>query len=150
MPTVAFGLIGPAILPIKASIPLIVVGLLLKGLGAGPLISCSYTSCLKSVRERYPADDPSKTYSLVSSVVSFSIPLGNLVGGFTAGILYEHLGMSYSCTLFASIFTFLSIICGIQQVHKWQTDSRRLYYQLLEQSGDEDSQTLINTSTNID
>ncbi|GFW11961.1 MFS-type transporter SLC18B1 [Trichonephila clavipes] len=46
---ISFILIGPgSFLRMQPKIVLIVVGLLLKGLGAGPLISCSYSAALKA------------------------------------------------------------------------------------------------------
>ncbi|GIY60895.1 MFS-type transporter SLC18B1 [Caerostris darwini] len=110
---ISFILIGPgSFLNMKPKIVLIVVGLLLKGLGAGPLISCSYSAALKAARKSGLPED-FRTYSLVSTLVSFSIPLGNLVGGVTTGIMTENLGMKVSTTVYGGIFLLLAIICLI-------------------------------------
>ena len=68
-------LMAPVLVASKASVAGIVAGLLLKGLGAGPLISCSYTACLKASRAAGHMDD-SRTYTLTSTIVAFSIPAG--------------------------------------------------------------------------
>lgn len=74
--TIAFMLVGPALLFIKSNVTMVIIGLLLKGLGAGPLISCSYTSCLKAAKFYAGRTSDFKTYTLVSTIISFSIPLG--------------------------------------------------------------------------
>ena len=71
----SFLLFAPILLPMTKSIIAIVLALLIKGIGAGPLISCSYSSILK-VALAAGREDDSKTYTLVSTIVSFSIPLG--------------------------------------------------------------------------
>lgn len=71
----SFLLFAPVALPLNKSIVAIVFSLLIKGIGAGPLISCSYSSILK-VALAAGREDDSKTYTLVSTIVSFSIPLG--------------------------------------------------------------------------
>ncbi|GFY64103.1 MFS-type transporter SLC18B1 [Trichonephila inaurata madagascariensis] len=110
---ISFILIGPgSFLRLQPKIVLIVVGLLLKGLGAGPLISCSYSAALKAARRSGLPED-FRTYSLVSTLVSFSIPLGNLLGGVTTGIMTENLGMRVSTTVYGGIFLALAIICFI-------------------------------------
>lgn len=68
-------LIAPVIISSEPSVSAIVAGLLLKGLGAGPLISCSYTACLKAARHAGRCED-SRTYTLISTIVTFSIPMG--------------------------------------------------------------------------
>ena len=73
---VSFLLIGPAFMILKPSLVMVIIGLLLKGLGAGPLISCSYTSCLKAAKLYAGRESDFKTYTLVSTIISFSIPLG--------------------------------------------------------------------------
>ncbi|XP_022246736.1 MFS-type transporter SLC18B1-like isoform X2 [Limulus polyphemus] len=109
---VSFMLIGPvAFLPLSPKVWLVTVGLLLKGFGAGPLISCSYSACLRSARQKGGLPENFRTYSLVSSIVSFSIPLGNLIGGFTAGVMLEELGMSWSTTIHAFVFASLAVAC---------------------------------------
>lgn len=70
-------LMAPVIVASEPSVMAIVAGLLLKGLGAGPLISCSYTACLKAAREAGRTED-SRTYTLISTIVTFSIPLGSV------------------------------------------------------------------------
>lgn len=72
---ISFLIFAPIIIPINKTIVAIVFSLLLKGIGAGPLISCSYSSILK-VALASGREDDSKTYTLVSTIVSFSIPLG--------------------------------------------------------------------------
>lgn len=69
-------LMAPVILLSEARVAAIVAGLLLKGLGAGPLISCSYTACLKAARDSAGRSEDSRTYTLVSTIVTFSIPVG--------------------------------------------------------------------------
>ncbi|KAG8184733.1 hypothetical protein JTE90_019335 [Oedothorax gibbosus] len=109
--TVAFCLIGPgSFLNMQPKVALIVAGLLLKGLGAGPLISCSYSAALRAAKSSGLPED-FRTYSLVSTLVSFAIPLGNLVGGFTTGIMTENLGMRISTTFYSGIFLILTFIC---------------------------------------
>lgn len=111
--TFSFILIGPAsFLHWQPKVGLIVAGLLLKGLGAGPLISCSYSAALRAAKSSGLPED-FRTYSLVSTLVSFSIPLGNLVGGVTTGIMTENLGMRISTAVYAGIFLVLGIICLI-------------------------------------
>ncbi|RWS17751.1 MFS-type transporter-like protein [Dinothrombium tinctorium] len=92
----------------------VVVGLLLKGLGAGPLICCSYTACLKAITFRRLASQDFRTFTMVSTVISFSIPLGNLIGGSTSGIMYEHFGMRLCAIIYAAIFLLLTVVCIIQ------------------------------------
>lgn len=116
--TIAFILIGPAsFLEMTPKVGLIVGGLLLKGLGAGPLISCSYSAALRAARRSGLPED-FRTYSLVSTLVSFSIPLGNLLGGFTTGIMTEKLGMRISTTVYGSVFLFLTFICLFVHVYE--------------------------------
>ncbi|CAL1265538.1 unnamed protein product [Larinioides sclopetarius] len=111
--TISFILIGPgSFLQLQPKVGLIVAGLLLKGLGAGPLISCSYSAALRAARASGLPED-FRTYSLVSTLVSFSIPLGNLLGGVTTGIMIENLGMRVSTTVYGGIFLVLAIICLI-------------------------------------
>lgn len=129
--TVAFILVGPAsFVELTPKVELIVAGLLLKGLGAGPLISCSYSAALRAARRSGLPED-FRTYSLVSTLVSFSIPLGNLLGGFTTGFMTENLGMRISTTVYGAVFLFLAFICFIihaieryslqkEQEIKWQ------------------------------
>lgn len=71
----SFLMFAPIFLPIDKTVVTIVASLLIKGVGAGPLISCSYSSILKAALAA-GREDNSKTYTLVSSIVSFSIPLG--------------------------------------------------------------------------
>ena len=75
---IALVLIGP--IPVlnnsDASLSRIIVGLLLKGFGAGPLIACSFSSCLHAAKLYAHRDDDFRTYTLVSTIISFSIPLG--------------------------------------------------------------------------
>ncbi|XP_076318373.1 MFS-type transporter SLC18B1-like [Tachypleus tridentatus] len=109
---VAFALIGPlAFFSLSPCVWLVTAGLLLKGLGAGPLISCSYSACLRFARQKGGFLEDFRTYSLVSSIISFCIPLGNLIGGFSAGVMLENLGMSWSTTVLAFVFTGLAICC---------------------------------------
>ena len=68
-------LIAPVLVASKPTVLSIVAGLLLKGLGAGPLISCSYTACLKAARDAGRHED-SRTYTLISTIVTFAIPVG--------------------------------------------------------------------------
>ncbi|KAI1295394.1 MFS-type transporter SLC18B1 [Halotydeus destructor] len=111
----AFLLIGPSsIFHFETNLKVVIIGLLLKGVGAGPLISCSYSSCLKAAKLYANRNEDFKTYTLVSTIISFSIPLGNLIGGFSAGVLYEHFGMQRSSTAFVVLFSILSMLCLIQ------------------------------------
>lgn len=73
----AFALIGPAAyMPFKPEVWIIIIALLLKGVGAGPLICCSYSACLRAAKMEANMPDDFRTYTLVSTIVSFSIPLG--------------------------------------------------------------------------
>lgn len=74
---VAFVIIGPAKWTnLEPKLYLVVIGLLLKGIGAGPLISCSFSACLKAAKIYAGRRDDFQTYTLVSTIISFSIPLG--------------------------------------------------------------------------
>ncbi|RWS20183.1 MFS-type transporter-like protein, partial [Leptotrombidium deliense] len=108
----SFILIAPLFSMSKnAKLVTIIIGLFCKGLGAGPLISCSYTACLKSVTQNNGMIRDSKICTMVSSIISFAIPLGNLLGGSTAGIMFEELGMKKCSIIYASMFLVLATIC---------------------------------------
>lgn len=104
-------LITPIILPISPSISMVVFGLLLKGIGAGPLISCSYTGCLKATKESDKIEE-SKAYTLASTIISFSIPLGNFFGGLSAPVMFKHWGMPFSSSAYMTVFSILAVACA--------------------------------------
>ena len=142
-------MITPVLLPFQSSMLLIISGLLMKGLGAGPLISCSYTACLKAAKSSGRPDD-SKTYSLVSTIVSLSIPLGlvitrhtlsvilffnsNFVGGLSAPILYSEFGMVNSASVFMMIFTSLALTCAILDRRRARIQFSDIHYERLSSS----------------
>ncbi|RWS14016.1 MFS-type transporter-like protein [Dinothrombium tinctorium] len=53
----------------------VVVGLLLKGLGAGPLICCSYTACLKAITFRRLASQDFRTFTMLKKKILTEISL---------------------------------------------------------------------------
>ncbi|CAM1330804.1 Uncharacterised protein g10394 [Pycnogonum litorale] len=134
----SFVLIGPAsFLNMKPNVWIVVVALLIKGIGAGPLISCSLSSALRAALTKGKFDQDFRTCSLVSSSVTFAIPLGNTIGSFVTGIMYTNIGMPYSVTVFAASFMLLAIVLIIMAVVEQFTERQ------------EASQALLSTDVNV-
>ena len=90
-------LIGPVpFLGIAPSIPLTVFSLILFGAGSASVLVSSYSSSLSSALRLPGYTDNFSTYSYISCLWTASFSLGNFLGPFIAGILYDQVGLLLS------------------------------------------------------
>lgn len=103
----AYLFLGPApFIPIKKSLPLVVVGLACNGFGvAGTLVS-SYMGMLDTLtKHKFPND--LQTQGIVAGMFNFSYSLGAFIGPSIAGTLYDSIGFAYG-----SLVVF-GILCAV-------------------------------------
>ena len=112
---VSFLLIGPSpLLPIKNSLTLCIVSLIIHGLGFSAELVATFSGSHKEALLAGLPDDLS-TYGLVSGLWASSFALGAFIGPTVAGVLYDTIGFGWgtTCVAFLHVLVvFFTIICS--------------------------------------
>ena len=130
---VAFLFIGlPSLVPaLEKELWCVLLGLGLFGAGFGMSTVPSMAQVLKGAKDLgFP--DNLATFGLISGIYVCFAFSGSFVGSSTGGLLVEHVGFGYACTLMAGMFLLMFTVAGVVgAVYYTNTAVRRKEYQSL-------------------
>lgn len=109
----SFTFVGPMpFLPIKLSLPLCIVSLIIHGIGFGAVLVSTFAGAHRDALAHGFPDDLG-TYGLVSGIWTSTFALGCFIGPSAGGVLMDYIGFDWTTVLVAALHVMVALSTGI-------------------------------------